>query len=124
MPRCTICNRMYVGSYCSFCQDKRKNDTPSLDKMGWDRTNDIVFNPENIKSQKIEIHGNYIQGNVENKTIHGDEIHKGGSKVGEGAFVYKSQLGGTGITQENICRHCGSDIQSSWKFCPNCTNQL
>ncbi|GAI76167.1 unnamed protein product [marine sediment metagenome] len=118
MPRCTKCGRIYIGSTCSFCIQTPRNNKPSLENLGWDDSDKMIFDPDKIKSTKIEVHGQYVQGNIEHKTIHGDEIQQGATKIGEGAIVQRSKIGSS--EKPKFCTGCGTRRQEDWVACPSC----
>ena len=122
MPRCQKCGENHANEKCPFCGFLNENfaQRPSLEKMGVGSSDGLYFNPEKIKNGGIINHGIIVHGDM--KTIQGDEIHPGATKVeNKDGIIWRSDIGSSDNNKLRSCLVCGKEYQESSNVCPYCS---
>ena len=122
MPRCQQCGKNHADEKCPFCGALNEIDTqrPFLEKMGCGSPDGLYFNPEKIKNGGIINHGILVHGDI--KTIHGDEIHPGATKIeNKDSIIWRSDIGRTDHDRLHSCPICEKNYRDSSNICPYCS---
>jgi len=114
-----------VGKNCPFCSKEIKTSAAksSIQKINWSKNSDLYQDLNDFKHQNIEVHGIYVEGDM--KTIHGDEIHEGGTKTEiKDSILNRTNLNINNQMDFNKCVKCKYRIEDDWKSCPKCGHTI
>jgi len=127
MPECPVCGKVFVGSDCAFCKERKgiDDERPSLKKLGWDDSEDMIYDPKKHPQTKIEVQGTYIEGDV--KIIKGDVLGQNAKKIEatDSVIISKSKTE-KGDPKLRTCQHCNKQFEFPElpKICPYCEKQI